>query len=164
MKCEALHKIEPFLNSLNILESNGTTRWEQIGEFDYPILNQKIYILLVESDILICRVGPRELGTRNSPQTVLNSMLIPKNTFQAVINHIEGCLVKRREYRGLPWDKEIESASHHIKVMRIYGLGPNKKNYGYTISNVARNETLGFDDELLLKRGFLSFLKETIKT
>lgn len=133
------------------------------GEFNNNVLGQKICIFWKEDAFIICRFGPKRLDKISGPQPLINKVVLPRDAVKNIIAHIEGCLIKRKENKGLPWNKTLLCGNQKISVERVSGLGPLKRSYGYRLINKTTNEIFGIEDLLLTKGGFLDFLMETIK-
>jgi len=122
-----------------------------INEYDSPLYRSKEAFLKYGDYIIIATI----FGDKGS-EYLANQVEIPKMAFLDIVTHLEKLLGKRKENKGLTWNKIVEENGETIMLER--GLSTMGVRMGYKLRIMNRRQFFDFCDTMLTKKGFLDFL------
>jgi hypothetical protein len=154
-----LCKYLPELTNIDQLNSFEAT---DIWKYKFPMWGQTTTGFKHGELLVLMQTGPASTITSHEEIRVQWVLALPAQALEPLIDHIEKCLVYRRQNKGVPWNLSISRNNEIIVLSRSGGLGLTEcsSHFGYVIRNETRKHELKMPDIIMIKRGFLDFLRE----
>lgn len=130
--------------------------------YKFPLYSQTTWVFKHKELLIIMQRGPKGSINPREKDIIHWVLVLPPEALKKVVEHIEKCLVYRRENRGVPWNFVVKLDNEEISLTRVGDLSTSvlKGHFGYIIENKSRRQETSITDLVMIQRGFLKFLKE----